>query len=48
LRITQVAGGREHIIHQILKRFTNHPIRQTALKDATNYLTAFTKAEFRD
>src|SRR5215210_2665291 len=48
LRITQEAGGREHIIQQILKRFTNRPYQQTASKDATNYLTAFTKAEFRD
>jgi hypothetical protein len=43
LRITQEAGGREHIIQrnaEILKRFTNHPYRRIASKDATNYLIA--------
>ena len=48
LRITQVAGGREPIIRRIPKRFANRPYQQTASKDATNYLTAFTRAEFRD
>ena len=51
LRITQVAGGREHIVQhkgEFLKRVASRPYQQTASKDATNYLTAFTRAEFRD
>jgi hypothetical protein len=46
LRITQEAGGREHIIQrneEILKRFAIRPHRQSASKDATNYLTALQK-----
>jgi hypothetical protein len=43
LRITQVSGGREHIIQrkgEFLKRVANRPYQQTASKDATNYLAA--------
>ena len=46
LRITQVAGGREHIIQhygEFLKRVTNRPYQQIASKDATNYLAAFVR-----